>query len=449
MIIWALALVLLASLGFAGYCFGVIRALFAFFGLLISIVVARIFAHLLVPQMTHLGVKNPFYAWVLAPIIAFLISLAVFKIIGFVVQRKVNLYFKYKAGDLRLALWNRLNARLGLCVGLANALIYLILISVLIYPSSYATTELSTDDNANWSTKLINEAGRELQSTGLAKVAAAMDPMPETFYKGVDLAGLIYHNDLLEARLSRYPAFLSIAQRQEFLDISTDKDFTELRQKQPPISEILNYPKLQVIKDNPDELRELWGIFISNYDDILNFLHTGLSQKYADQKLVGTWDFNINASITSFQAANPNATSMEMRRAKQGLALMYSKTTILASLDNQLFVKNLGKLRMVPATPGANVPPPAQAGGRGGRGGRGGAAGGGAPPRGGAAPNTAAPNMTVTVDMQPTITGTWSDDGLNDYKLKLSNGSQYSATVEGDVLTLSGQQFALTFDREY
>jgi hypothetical protein len=279
--------------------------------------------------------------------------------------------------------------------------------------------------------KLFNEAGHELQSTGMARVAAAIDPMPANYYKATDLAGLLYHNDLLEARLSRYPAFLSMAERPEFQDIANDKDFAELRQKQPPISEILNHPKLQPILNNPDELREIWTILTGNFDDILGFLKTGQSQKYADQKLVGHWDFNLNATLTSFQEAKPAATTQEMRVARQQLSLMFGKSTILATLDNQAFLKNVGVIKMVPATPGAGAP-------------RGGMRGG----RGGGPPGAPAPAMTTTVELQPTVEGRWSEDA-GDYKLNFSADMNFEGSVDGDTLTLTGSQLPLTFDREY
>ncbi len=430
MIIWAIALLLAASLAFAGFCFGVIRAATTFIGLFVSLLVARMFAHSVTPAFAHVGVKDPVLAWLLSPLVVFLLALMVIKVLGFVAQRNVNLYFKYKAGDLKLALWTRLNARLGLCLGLANAVVYMVLISMVIYVCSYATVQLSSEDSARWMTKFFNEAGHELQSTGMARVAAAVDPMPANFYKAADLAGRLYLNDLLEARLSRYPAFLTMAERPEFQDIANDKDFAELRQKQPPISEILNHPKLQPIMNNPDELREIWGILTGNFDDILGFLKTGQSQTYADQKLVGHWDFNLNATLTSFQQAKPAATSQEMRRARQEFTLMFGKTTLLATLDNQAFLKNVGVIKMPPATAGA---PGAARGGRGGRGGP-----PGAPP----------PAMAPTVEMQPTVEGRWSDDA-GDYKFNFSSGLNYQGSVDGDTLTLTGSQLPLTFDREY
>ena len=391
------------------FAFGVIRAGTPFIGLFISILCARIFAHSLTPVFAHVGVKDPVLAWLLSPCLVFLLALVVIKVIGFTAQRYVNLHYKYKAGDLKLALWTRLNARLGLCFGLANAVVYMVLISMVIYVLSYATVQLSSEDNAHWTVKLLNEAGHELQSTGMARVAAAIDPMPANYYKASDLAGLLYHNDLLEARLSRYPAFLSMAERPEFQDIGNDKDFAELRQKQPPISEILDHPKLQPIMSNPDELQEIWTILTGNFDDILGFLKTGQSQKYADQKLVGHWDFNLNATLTSFQQAKPAATTQEMRAARQQFSLMFGKSTIPATLDNQAFFKNVGVIKMAAANPAMTGAP--RGGGRGGRG-------------GGMAGSAPAPGTIPTVEIQPTLQGRWSDDG-GDYKFNFFRRDEF------------------------
>ncbi len=158
----------------------------------------------------------------------------------------------------------------------------------------------------------------------------------------------------------------------------------------------------------------------------MGFLKTGVSQKYADQKLVGNWDFNLNATLTSFQESKPAATSQEMRRARQELSLTYGKTVILATLDNQLYLKNLGKITV---TAGAGA-------GGGARGGRGGPAG------------MAPPAMNVTTAIQPTMQGQWSGDGT-DFQFKLPQGMNYDATIDGDTLTLAGGPLPLTFDREY
>src|SRR5262245_15103915 len=127
MIIVALAIVLLGCLGVAGWSFGAIRASFAFAGMMAGLLLARLFGHSAEKLLGSMGVKNPIMAWVLGPIVVFILGVIIFKVIGLVVHRKVDLYYKYKAGDLRMALWKRLNTRIGIGVGLLNGAVYLIL----------------------------------------------------------------------------------------------------------------------------------------------------------------------------------------------------------------------------------------------------------------------------------------------------------------------------------
>ena len=93
-----------------------------------------------------MGLKNPILAWVLAPLVVFLVISILFKFAGLMVHQKVDVHFKYHAGDLRLALWERLSRRLGLCLALVNGAVYLILISFVIYTFGYWTVQMASDD---------------------------------------------------------------------------------------------------------------------------------------------------------------------------------------------------------------------------------------------------------------------------------------------------------------
>src|SRR5512142_3178283 len=129
MMIWLLAVVLLASVAGIGYRQGAIRVAFAFVGIVLGALLAGPLGKLVRPVVAALGAKNPTLAWVLAPLVVFLLISIGFKVAGFMVHQKVDVYFRYRAGDLRQALWERLSRRLGLCLGLLNGTIYLILIS--------------------------------------------------------------------------------------------------------------------------------------------------------------------------------------------------------------------------------------------------------------------------------------------------------------------------------
>ena len=452
MIIWPLLLVLFASSALAGFSFGAIRAGISFVGLLLSVVIARIFAHSLVPLLAKVGAHNPIVAWLLAPVVVFLIALLVFKIIGAVVQRKVNVYYKYKAGDLKLALWNRLNARLGLCLGLANATIYMVLISMAVYALSYPSYQLTSDSDPGFAIKTLNEAGKELQSSGLAKVAAAVDPMPETYYEAADLAGLLYHNSLLEARLARYPVFLSLGHTKDFQDVGADQGFTELRQKQPPVGEIWNYPKLQPIVNNPDTLDNIWALLVPNFKDLDKFLRTGTSDTYGDKPLLGHWDYNLNAGLSALVQAKPNISTRDLATYKYILSLLFAKTTLLATLDGNVYFDNFNNLGTsnLPTAGNAAAPRGAQPQPQPQRGGRGGRGGGGAPPAPVQTPAAAPRANTVPIAVPEQLSGSWSGAGTN-YQMNFPRHGGFEAVVDGDKLTITGKGFTfpMIFDREY
>src|SRR5207237_473623 len=139
MTIWLLALILMASLAAMGYRQSAVRVAFSLVGILLGLLLAGLLGRFVKPVLGAVGLKNPVLVWLLAPFIVFLLVSIAFKIGAFTVHHKVDVYFKYKAGNLRLALWERLNRRLGLCLGLVNGAIYFILISLVIYSFSYWT----------------------------------------------------------------------------------------------------------------------------------------------------------------------------------------------------------------------------------------------------------------------------------------------------------------------
>src|SRR5664280_536572 len=137
MTIWLLVIVLLACEFGLGLRQGGIRAAFSLGGILLGALLALPLGHLLERLLGVTGIKHPLVLWLLPPAIAFFLILLIFKIAGYAVHRKVEVFYKYKTGDLRIALWERLNARLGVCVSFANGAAYLILISFVLYVAGY------------------------------------------------------------------------------------------------------------------------------------------------------------------------------------------------------------------------------------------------------------------------------------------------------------------------
>jgi len=255
--------------------------------------------------------------------------------------------------------------------------------------------------------RLLNRLGQDLQGSGFVKVAGAIDPMPQVWYDSADLAGLIYNNSLLEARLARYPAFLGLAERQEFQDIATDTQFTEMRQRREPIMKVVDYPKAQAILQNPDLLKSIWATVVPDLKDLRVFLETGKSAKYDPEGILGRWKFNASVAVGFLRKAKPNITSKEMLQWRNWMEAAYATTSFVAMTDHQAILKNLPQVRL---------------------------------PIAGAAP-TGGPQ---------TLKGQWKG-GDGKYLLNLSGGpkdEQLAATVEGDRLTITGEGTNLVFDRE-
>ena len=304
-----------------------------------------------------------------------------------------------------MALWERLNHRLGLCLGLANGLAYLVLISFVIYIFSYWTVQLAGSSSDPRSVRILNRLGEDLQSTGLSKVACAIDKMPAAYYEAADIAGEIYHTPRAEARLSRYPGFLDLAERQEFQDLGHDNAFTEMRLKQASIGEILKYPAVDAMLKNPDFLKTIWGTVEPNLQDLSQFLVSGVSTNFPE-KILGRWDFDVNGAIAALRRSKPNIRSTEMGQWKQWLEANSAKTTLVATPENKVYVKNVPQVKVTA----------------------------------GAAP---------TVEYQ-TLDGSWSKapDG---YHFDLNGGGrpeQLTAELHGDRLSIVGAEPPMAFLRE-
>ena len=348
MTMWLLAILLLASLAGLGWRQGAIRVGISFIGIIIGALLAPPLARLVKPILLAVGLKNPVLLWIFGPLIIFIIISALFKVLALVVHQKVDVYYKYKGGDLRLALWERLNQHLGLCLGLLNGVAYLVLISFIIYAFSYWTVQMSTGDEDPRLVRILNRLGRDLQNTGFAKVARSIDKLPEAYYDAADIAGLLYNTPLLEARLSRYPAFLVISERPEFQDLAADTTFSEMRQQRKPLRDVLAYPKTRAILENTDLMKMIWTTAAPDLKDLADFLQTLRSAKYDSERILGRWNFDVRAAVAAYRKLKPNLASAEMQRMRRLIEANFAKASLVAMPNQQALLKNITQLKVVP-----------------------------------------------------------------------------------------------------
>ncbi|HEV2437107.1 MAG TPA: CvpA family protein [Verrucomicrobiae bacterium] len=402
MTIWILALVLLAAGAGLGFRQGAIRTAISFFGIVSAVLFAGMLGNLLKPLWPHVGVQNPTLIWALAPLVAFIIVLILFKVAGFFVHRKVYLFYKYKAGDLRMALWERLNSRLGLCLGLVNGTAYLLLVSFVIFNLSYWTIQVAPSSNESMAIRVINRMGTDLDATGLAGAARSLESLPDSYYQLADLAGLLRQNPKLKNRLNNYPAFISLGERDDFKQLGQDSSFQTAWESSAPIAQILGDTQVKAMLRNNDLTRTVLGLLQANWSDLNGYLKTGKSQSYDSEKILGRWGFNVNVSVGTLLIARPNLPAAEIKALRSMWSRAYAQTVFVAGADHQAFLENMPRFKVE--------------------------------------------NGAATVAETTTWQGQWNNAGTN-YDLTL-NGKSMTARSDGLRLTIKSGSDVWVFDRD-
>jgi hypothetical protein len=344
MTIWILAILLMASVSLAGWRMGAIRAAFAFVGIIFATLLAVPLGHLFRPLLPHLGASNPIMAWALAPIFGFIVASIPLKIVGFKVYQRVEHFYKYQAGDLRLALWERLHSRLGICIGLMNGAAYFVLISFFIFTAAYWTTQTTAPGaTPGIFVRLINALGNDLQSTGFSKTASAVGSVSPMYYKLADLSGLLMQNPKIGPRFGTYPGLTSLWQREDMQLLVGDAILTNAPAAGASLSDILGDPNVQAFLANKDQIKTVLGAVTNQLDDLNAYLQTGKSAKYEAEKILGVWQCNPMVSLAWLRQDQPKMAGNEMRAYRALWPQAYAQTTFLMTGDGQLFVKNWPK----------------------------------------------------------------------------------------------------------
>jgi uncharacterized membrane protein required for colicin V production len=346
MTIWILALVLLASLAALGYRQGAVRVGFSFAGIVFAGLLAAPLGELFKPLMPHVGIHNPALVWMLGPLEAFALVLILFKIAGGVAHHKTEMHYKYRADDLKFALWGRLNRRLGLCLGVLNGTAYFVLICFVIYNFSYWTVQVGSSGTQTWTTRLVNRLGRDLENTGMNKAACAVATLPESYYKTADLAGLLCQNPQLGGRLSRYPAFLSLLERGDLKQLAQDSTFTSAFQGGAPMGQLFDDSQVKAILQNSDLINTVWENLQTNMDDLTVYLRTGASPRYGSEIILGFWDFNPITTTALVPIAQPKISPTQMMFVRLWMT-NYAQTTLVVASDHQAFLHNLPRLKLL------------------------------------------------------------------------------------------------------
>jgi hypothetical protein len=392
------------------------------------------------PLMGKIGIKNPVYQAITPAPVAFLIVMLAIFGIGFAVHWKVAQIFKFTRDDVDRIRWERMNRACGVSLGFLTAVVFFFLLGGAIYSGGYLTAQLANEENDPAIIKFMNKARQDMSELRLDKAMAALAPAGSRFYEVSDVLGLLYKNPILQARLAHYPDFFALGQRSEIQEIGTDKEYTEMLFGKASLTQIIKHARTQAILGNAD----LMGQFLAtDLKDLETYLRTGKSPKYAEQKLLGVWVLDKDATLTNIRKAKPEMKANELTQIRDTLERAGTITVEIAP-DNKLFAKQEGAQTAAPAAnPAAPAPvaapnPYARFG-----------------PRGGGRPAVAAAPAAPAGPTIPAISGEFTWKGADEkYSITLPGPGgkpvEMPASVTEDELVVSAPVlgFNLVFSRQ-
>ena len=329
----------LGIVGAIGYYQGPVRVACSLLGLLFGSLLAVPLSPLTKKLLPTLGLHHPGWELFVPALIAFLIVLIAFKILGQVLHRKLSVFYKYKKDDKSYYRWARMYSRLGLCLGLVNGAVYFFLLMLPVYIAGYFTTQVAQGAQDPSSVQNITKLREEMHGMKLDHVLAGYDPTPKQTYKAADIVGLVMHNPLLESRLAHYPPFLTLGERQEFKELANDVQLQQMIQSQASIGEILKNPKVQALVTNAAITEEITQLVANDLDDLNDYLKTGHSSKYDPQVILGVWKIDRDATFLQEKKKLQNPTPLNVLRLRNSLMPVMAGLNLTVTTDHNFIVK--------------------------------------------------------------------------------------------------------------
>lgn len=337
--LWIIALLCLGIVGAIGYYQGPIRVAASLLGLVFGSLLAVPLSPLTKKLLPVLGLQHPGWELFVPALIAFLIILLAFKVLGHVLHRKMSIFYKYKKDDKAYYRWSRMYSRVGLCLGLLNGAVYFLLLMLPVYIAGYFTTEVAQGAQDPSSVQNITKLREEMHSMKLDHVLAGYDPTPKQTYQAADIVGLVIHNPLLESRLAHYPPFLTLGERAEFKELGNDVQLQQMIQSQASIGDILKNAKVQALVTNTAITQEITQLVSSDLDDLSEYLKTGHSAKYDPQSILGLWKIDRDATFAQEKRKLQNPTPLNINKLRNSLMPMMAGLNITVTTDHNFIIK--------------------------------------------------------------------------------------------------------------
>ena len=335
MLMWVLAVVLVGGFAVLGFQMGGIRAAVGFVGAMLGLALATVIGGILAPLLPKLGVQSLTWMLILPALVGF--GLVWLASIGasFAAHRPVELHFKYREDDTTRQAFERMNAAIGMFVGMLTGVILLFAVAKPIYGRAYLTTQLHSETEPA-PIGLINSVRNGMAQTGWDRTFAPLDRTPAKYLEISDLLGLLYANVALTNRIYEYPPFLALVETTEVSDALGDAEYLKLIQDQAGFTALLSHPKTQAILNNGDVQDQLSKLDLV---DLRKFLETGKSPEFDEEKLLGRWQTDMAAIVTDARRKRANLALADLKNLRFVLNATLSQAKLTVYPDGKFALR--------------------------------------------------------------------------------------------------------------
>ena len=294
MLIWLIALVLIGGLAAAGRSVGAVRYAVMLVGVIVAKIVAFKFGPLLSDKMSGMeAFTNPAMRLIVPPIILFAVVLVIFSIIQQVVHQYVALHYRYKVSDEKRVMWERMNDGVGIPMGGATGFAAFVAFLSLVQVAGYPATQWEGGASNPAPVRLAGSLYRSMEGSGFARLAEAATPMSDDYYLLADIFGLIYNNPTAAQRLTTYPETMVLSESDTWQAVANDSIVEEVMGSQGNVMMFMEASSVLAIMNNPTSMSQIMSV---DFEDLYEYLQSGESPKYQDEKLLGRWYLSIKAS---------------------------------------------------------------------------------------------------------------------------------------------------------
>ncbi len=350
MLVWVFAFLFAAAFAALGYGSGAIRMLVALIGTIIATAVMGPLGGVLQPIADKVAADNLVMREALPGFLAFVIVWFAIYGLGFVAHHPVMLHFKYKEDDATRESFGKMNQAGGCVVGVLIAMIVFLTVGKRVYVGGYLSAQ-TIGEGANESTivKLGTSLRRAMAGTGWERTFGALDNTPARYFEVSDALGMLYENPGILEYLRDYPPFYVMEEKQEFIDIAADAEFLDLLKNKAGFSAVVNHPKARAVMGNPELVDALLK---TDLNDLAAWVKTGVSPKYADEKILGRWRVDVANVLLSIRRQRGNIPPTEFAALRAVLGASLTPLRFRFYPDGHFTVTSTGA---VPA-PGGEAP---------------------------------------------------------------------------------------------